>query len=85
MGAGSRLSDVILKLPDRSTCRVERRLVVRRSSNCAPVQEYICTLPTGEFVAWLGDGKYRLPNGVVGVAVAHKRPSTGNPGSEGPQ
>jgi hypothetical protein len=79
MGTGSRLSDVILKLPDRSTCRVERRLVLRRSSNCAPVQEYICTLPTGEFVAWLGCDKYRLPNGVVGEAVAHKLSNKGKP------
>jgi len=74
MASGSRLSDVIVKLPDRSTCRVERRLVTLRSPDSAPVQQYVCTLPTGETVIWLGDGKYRMPNGCIAVAVAHKRP-----------
>lgn len=74
MASGSRLSDVIVKLPDRSTCRIERRLVIKRSPACAPVHQYVCTLPTGETVIWLGDGKYRLPNGCIAVAVAHKRP-----------
>lgn len=83
MGAGSRLSDVILKLPDRSTCRVERRLVVRRGTDTAPGREYVCTLPTGESVAWLGDGKYRLPNGIVGIAVAHRQPEKPRPGPPG--
>ena len=74
MASGSRLSDVIVKLPDRSTCRVERRLVIKRNPNAAPVHQYVCTLPTGEPVTWLGDGKYRLPNGAIAVAVAHKKP-----------
>ena len=74
MASGSRLSDVIVKLPDRSTCRVERRLIVKRDQNVSPVPQYVCTLPTGEPVTWLGGGKYRLPNGAVAVAVAHKPP-----------
>lgn len=77
MASGSRLADVIVKLPDRSTCRVERRLIVKRSSEAPPVHQYVCTLPTGETVTWLGDGKYRMPNGAVAVAVAHKRPEAG--------
>lgn len=72
--AGTRLSDVIVKLSDRSTLRVERRLVIERSSNAAPVPRYICTLPTGEAVTWLAGGKYRMPDGSVAVAVAHKKP-----------
>ncbi|CAB3743580.1 hypothetical protein LMG3441_06010 [Achromobacter kerstersii] len=74
MASGSRLSDVIVKLPDRSTCRIERRLVIERSSEAAPVHQYVCTLQTGETVIWLGEGKYRLPDGSIAVAVAHKRP-----------
>lgn len=74
MASGSRLSDVIVKLPDRSTFRVERRLAIKRSPDCASVHQYVCTLPSGEAVMWLGDGKYRLPNGCIAVAVAHKRP-----------
>jgi hypothetical protein len=74
MASGSRLSDVIVKLPDRSTCRVERRLVIKRSPDCAAVHHCVCTLPTGAIVMWLGDGKYRLTNGRIAVAVAHKRP-----------
>jgi len=74
MASGSRLSDVIVKLPDRSICRVERRLVIERSPQAAPVHQYVCTLPTGETVIWLGEGKYRLPDGSIAVAVAHKRP-----------
>ncbi|CUI77590.1 Uncharacterised protein [Achromobacter kerstersii] len=74
MASGSRLADVIVKLPDRSTCRVERRLIIKRSADSTPVHQYVCTLPTGETVIWLGDGKYRLPNGCIAVAVAHKRP-----------
>jgi hypothetical protein len=74
MASGSRLSDVIVKLPDRSTLRVERRLIIKRAPDAAPVHQYVCTLPSGEPVAWLGDGKYRLPDGSVAVAVAHKRP-----------
>lgn len=74
MASGSRLSDVIVKLPDRSTCRVERRLIVKRSQDASPVPQYVCTLSTGEAVTWLGGGKYRLPSGAVAVAVAHKPP-----------
>ncbi|CAB3640241.1 MAG: hypothetical protein K0S02_1164 [Achromobacter mucicolens] len=74
MASGSRLSDVIVKLPDRSTCRVERRLIARRTQEASGVPIYVCTLPTGEPVTWLGGGKYRLPCGSVGVAVAHKPP-----------
>ncbi len=74
MASGSRLSDVIVKLPDRSTCRVERRLVIKRCPDAAPVHQYVCTLATGEPVTWLGDGKYRLPCGAIAIAVAHKKP-----------
>lgn len=74
MVSGSRLSDVIVKLPDRSTCRIERRLAVTRNGSEAPVHQYICTLPTGEPVIWLADGKYRLPDGTVAVTVAHRPP-----------
>lgn len=74
MASGSRLADVIVKLPDRSTCRVERRLVIKRAPNLPPVHQYVCTLPTGESVTWLGSGKYRLPNGCIAVAVAHRPP-----------
>ncbi|MNX96420.1 hypothetical protein D3C86_1287340 [compost metagenome] len=74
MASGTRLSDVIVKLPDRSTCRVERRMVVTRDTEAPPVAQYVCTLPTGEAVTWLGNGKYRLPTGAIAVAVAHKRP-----------
>jgi hypothetical protein len=74
MASGSRLSDVIVKLPDRSICRVERRRITERSSDSAPIHQYACSLPTGETVIWLGDGKYRLPNGSIAVAVAHKHP-----------
>lgn len=74
MASGSRLSDVIVKLPDRSTCRVERRLIARRSEEVSSVPQYVCTLPSGELVTWLGGGKYRLPSGAVAVAVAHKPP-----------
>ncbi len=73
MASGSRLSDVIVKLPDRSTCRVERRLIAKRSPTSS-VPIYVCTLPNGEPVTWLGGGKYRLPCGSVGVAVAHRPP-----------
>ena len=72
MASGSRLSDVIVKLPDRSTCRVERRLIARRTQEASGVPIYVCTLPTGEPVTWLGGGKYRLACGSVGVAGAHK-------------
>lgn len=74
MASGSRLSDVIVKLPDRSTVRIERRLVIKRSAGAAPEHRYVCTLQTGELVIWLGNGKYRLPDGAVAVAVAHTRP-----------
>lgn len=74
MASGSRLSDVIVKLPDRSTCRVERRLIAKRNQDPSSVPKYVCTLPTGELVTWLGGGKYRLPCGAVAVAVAHKPP-----------
>ena len=75
MASGSRLSDVIVKLPDRSTCRVERRLVIKRSPGPSPVHQYACTLPTGEAAEWLGNGRYRLPCGLVGIAVAHRPPA----------
>lgn len=73
MAGGTRLSDVIVKFPDRSICRVERRLVTKRGPTGLPVREYICSLPTGEPVIWLSFGKYRMPDGAVAVAVAHKR------------
>lgn len=74
MASGTRLSDVIVKLPDRSTCRIERRLVIKRSTTTTLQPQYICSLPTGQPVTWLQGGKYRLPDGTVAVAVAHKRP-----------
>lgn len=83
MVSGSRLSDVIVKLPDRSTCRIERRLAVTRNGSEAPAHKYICTLPTGEPVTWLTDGKYRLPDGTVAVAVAHKPPDRRKPAGMG--
>ncbi len=76
MAPGPRLSDVIVKMPDRSTCRVERRLVSNRSADSKPVTHYVCTLPTGDLVTWLSGGKYRMPDGTVGIAVAHKRPES---------
>ncbi|MNV71447.1 hypothetical protein D3C71_1644690 [compost metagenome] len=74
MASATRLSDVIVKLPDRSTCRVQRRMVVHREPGVAPTPQYFCTLSSGEVVTWLGDGKYRLPDGSIAVAVAHKPP-----------
>lgn len=74
MASSTRLADVIVKLPDRSTCLVQRRLVIKRSDTAPPEPQYVCSLPTGEPVTWLRDGKYRLPDGTVAVAVAHKRP-----------
>jgi len=71
---GSRLADVIVKMPDRSTCRVERRLVKQQSPNGATVTRFVCSLPTGDPVYWLSEGKYRMPDGTVGIAVAHKLP-----------
>lgn len=75
MATGTRLADVIVKLPDRSTCRIQRRLVIKRGTTDPPKPEYHCSLPTGEPVVWLGDGKYRLPDGSIAVAVAHRPPA----------
>ena len=75
MGTGTRLADVIVKLPDRSTCRVERRLIIKRSTTAPRDPQYICSLPTGEPVEWLRDGKYRLPDGTIAVTVAHRPPA----------
>ena len=75
MASGTRLADVIVKLPDRSTCRIQRRLVIRRGTKDSPKPEYHCSLPTGEPVTWLGEGKYRLPDGAIAVAVAHRPPA----------
>lgn len=74
MATGTRLADVIVKLPDRSTCRIERRLVIKRSTAVPQKPQYICSLPTGEPVTWLQGGKYRLPDGSIAVAVAHRPP-----------
>ncbi|MFJ3463492.1 hypothetical protein [Achromobacter spanius] len=74
MARSTRLSDVIIKLPDRSACRIERRLVTTRAPGGPPITQHVCTLPTGELVVWLTGGKYRLPDGSIGVAVAHARP-----------
>ncbi|WP_313620241.1 hypothetical protein [Achromobacter sp.] len=71
MTCHTRLSDVIVKLPDRSTCRVERRLVAMPNRGGALHTQFICTLPTGELVTWLAGKKYRLPDGTVGIEVAH--------------
>ncbi|WP_156902709.1 hypothetical protein [Achromobacter sp. MFA1 R4] len=49
-------------------------MIARRTKEASGVPIYVCTLPTGEPVTWLGGGKYRLPCGAVGVAVAHKPP-----------
>lgn len=38
MAGGTRLSDVIVKLPDRSICRVERRLG-RVNTNCVLIDQ----------------------------------------------
>jgi len=70
MPAGSRLSDVVLELPDHSTCRVQRRLVVAPGRRGTLHTQFICTLPTGELVTWLSGKRYRLPDGKVGIAVA---------------
>lgn len=77
MAHTTRLSDVIVKFPDRSTCRVERRLVITRNPGASPVSQHICTLPTGEVVVWLSEGKYRMPDGKIGLAVAHRAPNPG--------
>ncbi|QKQ48469.1 hypothetical protein [Achromobacter denitrificans] len=74
MVAESRLSDVIVKMPDRSTCRIERRILRQQGPTGKPVTRFVCSLPTGEQVIWLSEGKYRMPDGSVGVAVAHKLP-----------
>ncbi len=74
MTRSTRLSDVIIKFPDRSICRIERRLFTTRASNGASVRQHVCTLPSGELVVWLAGGRYRLPDGSIGVAVAHSRP-----------
>jgi len=71
MPARSRLSDVVLELPDHSTCRVQRRLVVGPGRRGSLHTQFICTLPTGELVTWLAGKKYRLPDGKVGIAVAY--------------
>lgn len=84
MASSTRLSDVIVKMPDRSTCRIERRLVAKNTGSGAPERSYICSLPSGEPVQWLGSGKYRLPCGAVAVAVAHKQPSNGKEDNSGP-
>lgn len=76
MPTGSRLSDVVLELPDHSTCRVQRRLVVALGRRGALHTQFICTLPTGELVTWLSGRRYRLPNGKVGVAIAQSAPSS---------
>lgn len=75
MTSDTRLADVIVKLPDRSTCRIQRRLVIKRGTAEPSKPEYHCALPTGEPVSWLGDGKYRLPDGSIAVAVAHRPPA----------
>lgn len=75
MASITRLADVIVKLPDRSTCRIQRRLVIRRGTKGSPKPEYHCSLLTGEPVTWLGEGKYRLPDGSIAVAVAHRPPA----------
>ncbi|KOF53990.1 MULTISPECIES: hypothetical protein [unclassified Achromobacter] len=76
MAFGSRLSDVILEVSGASTVRVERRLLRLRPTDVQspPRSLYRCSLPTGETVEWLGATRYRLPDGRVGVAVAHERP-----------
>lgn len=69
MPAGSRLSDVVLELPDHSTRRAQRRLVVAPGRGVALHTHLICILPTGELVTWLAGKGYRLPDGKVGTAV----------------
>lgn len=81
MPADSRLSDVVLELPDHSTCRVERRVVLAPSRRGALHTQFICTLPTGEFVTWLSGKRYRLPDGRVGIAVADEPLGTRDPAS----
>ncbi|MFA1685997.1 MULTISPECIES: hypothetical protein [Achromobacter] len=73
MAAGTRLSNVIIKMPDRSTVTVERRLLRRNGPLAEKTMQHVCTLASGEAVDWLGGGKYQLPDGRVGIAVAHRR------------
>ena len=72
MATGTRLSNVIVKMPDRSTITVERRLVKRQGPFASRTMQHICTLTDGEVVTWLGGGKYRFADGSVGIAVAHR-------------
>lgn len=72
MPAGSRLSDVVVELPDHSTCRVQRRLVLVSGSRGSIHTQFICTLPTGELVTWLSGKRYRLPDGSVGIEVRNQ-------------
>jgi hypothetical protein len=69
MPASSRLSDVVLELPDHSTCRVQRRLVVAPGRGGALHTQLTCMMPTGELVTWLSGKRYRLPDGKVGIAI----------------
>ncbi len=74
MASGSRLSDVIVKLPVGSAFGVERRLVIKRSPEAVPVHQYVFPLQIREVVTWLSAGKCRMPGGSIAVAVARKRP-----------
>lgn len=82
MPTGSRLPDVVLELPDHSTCRVQRRLVVAPGRRGTLHTQFICTLPTGELVTWLSGKRYRMPDGKVGTAVGETPAGSNGPISE---
>lgn len=81
MLAGSRLSDVLLELPDHSTCRVQRRVVVVPGRRGTLRTQFICTLATGELVTWLSGKRYRMPDGKIGTAVGETPAQSDDPGS----
>lgn len=82
MPANSRLSDVVLELPDHSTCQVQRRLVVVPSRRSGLHTQFICTLATGELVTWLSGKRYRMPDGKIGTAVGETPAEPNGPTSE---
>lgn len=82
MPAGSRLSDVVLELPDHSTCRVQRRVVVAPGRRGTLHTQFICTLATGELVTWLSGKRYRMPDGKIGTAVGEMPAQSDDPGSK---
>lgn len=82
MLANSRLSDVVLELPDHSTCRVQRRVVVAPGRRGTLHTQFICTLATGELVTWLSGRRYRMPDGKIGAAIGEMSAQSDEPGSK---